>query len=383
MGVFALLGGTSGLLGAEATTWDMLEQMRADALKLSPGQESVAYLERFETTLRKFRTLGLERFRENPDDPQRWSWLVTALHPSPRYYRDAVAGARLQANRQDATYLVDREAEAAWQELIRGPVRREFFESSDVTSELRAQWLHYELNDLQRLLRDPQPARGDVVRFAMTLMNYAAEPAVRGGGENHTVEWGFSQLRYFAVQADLPRDEFARLIASLELSRNEQLIGYVQGLVRIWKLREEPLDLALKRFDGTTFNVTDLRGKVVLLDFWSTTCSSCIAAMPKLNALRLAHGASGFEIVGLCMDFEANRMKATQLASQWDWPSAWVQLEKPWQKTPEVGRFGITGFPLYLLIDTTGRLVGYDYYGEEGLRRLEADVKRQLSLVKN
>ncbi len=56
--------------------------------------------------------------------------------------------------------------------------------------------------------------------------------------------------------------------------------------------------------DGTTFNLADLRGKVVVVSFWTTRCAICAAEIPKLN--KLAGSFKGKEVVflGLTTDNE-------------------------------------------------------------------------------
>jgi cytochrome c biogenesis protein CcmG/thiol:disulfide interchange protein DsbE len=51
-----------------------------------------------------------------------------------------------------------------------------------------------------------------------------------------------------------------------------------------------------------TLALSDLRGKVVLVDFWGTFCGPCKKSFPKLQSLYSRYGASGLKIVGISED---------------------------------------------------------------------------------
>jgi len=64
-------------------------------------------------------------------------------------------------------------------------------------------------------------------------------------------------------------------------------------------------DFQLTSADGAQIRLSDLRGKVVLLNFWATWCPPCKAEMPDLNALYRDYGAEhDFVVVGV--DVEEN-----------------------------------------------------------------------------
>lgn len=58
-----------------------------------------------------------------------------------------------------------------------------------------------------------------------------------------------------------------------------------------------PIDLL--RPDGSPVNLKDLRGKVVLVNFWATWCEPCVAEMPSLQRLRSEFGAERLEVLGV------------------------------------------------------------------------------------
>ncbi len=60
-----------------------------------------------------------------------------------------------------------------------------------------------------------------------------------------------------------------------------------------------------KTLDGTTINLADLRGKVVVVSFWTTRCAICAAEVPKLNKLADAYKGKNVVFLGLTTDNEA------------------------------------------------------------------------------
>ena len=60
--------------------------------------------------------------------------------------------------------------------------------------------------------------------------------------------------------------------------------------------------LQLADSSGTNMQVTDYRGKVVLLNFWATDCGGCKLEIPWLIELESAHKSDSFTVVGVSMD---------------------------------------------------------------------------------
>lgn len=66
--------------------------------------------------------------------------------------------------------------------------------------------------------------------------------------------------------------------------------------------RKSATDFSLQKIDGEEWNFSDLRGKVVLVNYWATWCSPCRAETPGLVRLADEYKPRGLEVVGVTMD---------------------------------------------------------------------------------
>jgi len=68
--------------------------------------------------------------------------------------------------------------------------------------------------------------------------------------------------------------------------------------------------------NGERTQLSDHRGKVLVLDFYATWCAPCRASIPRLNSLQKQFGAAGLEIVGLNVGGPDDRVKVEAFARE-------------------------------------------------------------------
>jgi peroxiredoxin len=61
-------------------------------------------------------------------------------------------------------------------------------------------------------------------------------------------------------------------------------------------------DFSLQDLDGRTVRLADLKGKVVLVEFWATWCPPCREAIPSLERLHRTYGGRGLVTLGVSLD---------------------------------------------------------------------------------
>jgi len=123
----------------------------------------------------------------------------------------------------------------------------------------------------------------------------------------------------------------------------------------------KPLDLSFTALDGKKINLADMKGKVVLIDFWATWCGPCVGEMPNVKAAYDKYHAQGFEILGISLDEDKDALQKFLKKSEIPWPQYFDG--KQWNNEISF-RFGINGVPTEWLIDKKGILRDTNARGE-------------------
>ncbi len=67
-------------------------------------------------------------------------------------------------------------------------------------------------------------------------------------------------------------------------------------------LTGDPVKVSGKTIDGKPFDISQYKGKVVIVDFWATWCGPCLAELPNLKKIYEKYHDRGLEIVGVNLD---------------------------------------------------------------------------------
>ncbi len=133
-------------------------------------------------------------------------------------------------------------------------------------------------------------------------------------------------------------------------------------------------DFTLASVDGKTITLSQLRGKVVLLDFWATWCAPCRLAIPHLNDLHKAYRKRGLEIIGLSLDKgspERVRRFAVNMGIEYTIIMADDDLVK---------NYGISPIPTTYLIDRDGYISNkWVGFSQNLMSKIAAETERLLS----
>jgi thiol-disulfide isomerase/thioredoxin len=127
----------------------------------------------------------------------------------------------------------------------------------------------------------------------------------------------------------------------------------------------QTIEIKAKKLDGSEFDLTSLRGKVVLIDFWATWCGPCIAEHPNVEAAYEKYHSKGFEVVAYSIDEDQEKLQKFIDEHKTPWVSLFNHDEDTRGfKDPLAKEFHVTGIPATYLIDASGKLVHFNVRGE-------------------
>jgi thiol-disulfide isomerase/thioredoxin len=186
----------------------------------------------------------------------------------------------------------------------------------------------------------------------------------------------YSELKSFILKYPANENNFMLIFGALNLTYKQvdTLIGLIDS--SIYNSPQKSFaDVTLKRLSvaetgkpfpaliltdtsGKEMSISDLKGKIVLIDVWSSWCGPCREQVPDLKKLYNKYNGQGFEIIGISMDDNKESwLKAIRQDKQ-PW-KAYCEFRN-WRYNKFAMRFSIYSIPANFLIDQNGILVGQD-----------------------
>lgn len=104
---------------------------------------------------------------------------------------------------------------------------------------------------------------------------------------------------------------------------------------------------------GKPARLEDYRGRIVLLDFWSTACVPCLREMPGVVKTYEEHHAEGFDVIGICLDPDVATLKAFLAQNQVPWRQ--VCDGQSW-RGPNATKYSVRAVPTMFLVGRDGKI---------------------------
>lgn len=136
------------------------------------------------------------------------------------------------------------------------------------------------------------------------------------------------------------------------------------------------IDLKSKRMNGNQFEISEFRGKWVLVRFWSAYCAPCRAELRKLKAIYAKHRNADFEIVGICMTPSQSLMVQGPDYEKSEWTELWDSESDGNHSLVE--QFGVVAAPTSFLVNPDGVVDSLDVRAdvESGASSLTERLKK-------
>lgn len=169
------------------------------------------------------------------------------------------------------------------------------------------------------------------------------------------------------ANGDLPNLHFNLGYVLMQLNRDPEGIAAMKKYLelepdgadaeRVAKMIENPRrareayapDFSITTADGEHITLEDLRGKVVVLDFWGTWCPPCVESVPALRTLHKKFSKEpSFVLIGVSTDQEEEVWRSFTTKERMIWPQFWDREHRV------VRAFNVRAFPTYIVIDHEG-----------------------------
>ena len=133
-------------------------------------------------------------------------------------------------------------------------------------------------------------------------------------------------------------------------------LGELEVKIRpIQKAGEVLSNFSYRELDGTKRYLSEHRGKYVLLDFWASWCTPCIASIPDIKSLNeKLKGSEEATLLSISLDKDAELVKELVKKESIDWPQGIVG---DIQSSSAGSALGVSSVPLYVLLDPDGKIV--------------------------
>jgi thiol-disulfide isomerase/thioredoxin len=206
----------------------------------------------------------------------------------------------------------------------------------------------------------------------------AADAAIQELRQNypddlHTIKVQFEMTQFLELRDPGAAESILHELAG---SKNPQAAALAQQQLGAMKTQRDlgkaPLDLKFEAVDGSKVDLSKLRGKVVLVDFWATWCGPCRMEIPNVVATYQKLHNQGFEIVGISLDQNKEQMVKFTQAAGMTWPQYFDG--KMWSNEIST-RYGVSAIPAAWLVDKKGFVRSTQARGAD----LEQQVKMLLA----
>jgi thiol-disulfide isomerase/thioredoxin len=239
-----------------------------------------------------------------------------------------------------------------WNLDIRPEVEAYAKKYSDAEEKVKQAWYWYSNSIIVKNYRKPEPIRTALEHFKK-----------RYPGSEELLELYQKAVRYLSgtdAQAEITKEMEKEFPDSEEVRQAKKL---AEREAEKKKLLGKPFELRFKdRLSGQLIDTADLRGKVLVIDFWATWCGPCVAEVPKMKALYEQYHDRGVEFIGISLDRKISTLVEFCKKKGMTWPQ-YCEAGKTWE-TELSQKWMINAVPTIYIVDKRGKLYALDGRGK-------------------
>ncbi|MCL2347580.1 MAG: redoxin domain-containing protein [Planctomycetaceae bacterium] len=130
----------------------------------------------------------------------------------------------------------------------------------------------------------------------------------------------------------------------------------LEGVLRRLSLIGSELEFECVLMNGDKINVKDLRGKVVTVNIWATTCGPCVGEFPNMKTQYEKYKDRGYEMIAYSTDSDLDAVVKFQEKNQYPWLIGSQVKSKEAGLTDYDAFYGVRGIPTTFLLDRSGKV---------------------------
>lgn len=155
---------------------------------------------------------------------------------------------------------------------------------------------------------------------------------------------------------DQARAAYEAFIKAFAEASNKQVATIVtrsfEGSLKKLAILGKEFEITGTTVDGKDFDLKDLKGKVVLVDFWATWCGPCIGEIPNMLQAYEKYRGKGFEIIGVSLDRTDEAIVKFNEKRKLPWNTLNIEDSRKW-----ADKYGVNAIPFPVLVDASGRVI--------------------------
>ena len=219
-------------------------------------------------------------------------------------------------------------------------------------------WYWYANAEIRRNYRREEPVTAVILEFERRYPRDERLPTL--------YQLGMNYLR------DLPGEKKLRDMVA-EKYPDSQVAQNAQRLAKLEAVEGKEFDMSFEdQLTGRQISTRDLRGKIVVIDFWATWCGPCISELPRMKQIYDQYKTVGVEFIGISLDKDPEVLKKFCTENDVTWPQ-YCERDKAWD-TELSSSWGISSIPTIFILDKNGRV--YSAFARGKLERLIPELLR-------